>query len=136
MEPQPTARIQPRVTADKEVSTEDACAPTLRHTCSETLITSKALPLLDLSALQQNWAAFQTVKRKRGRKPKLLMGGDPNRAHKDERASEKQEIREDKSDSESSDHGESQQRSHTRIVLCVKRKKCSSISLEVHKQLE
>ncbi|XP_029977726.1 BAH and coiled-coil domain-containing protein 1 isoform X2 [Sphaeramia orbicularis] len=56
---------------------------------------------------QQNWVASQTVKRKRGRKPKLLMGVNPNRAHhKDERASEKQEVREEKSDSESSDHEE------------------------------
>lgn len=54
---------------------------------------------------QQNWAAFQTVKRKRGRKPKLLMGGDPKKdQHEDERSFEKPEIREDKSDCESMDH--------------------------------
>ncbi|XP_047183541.1 BAH and coiled-coil domain-containing protein 1 isoform X2 [Scophthalmus maximus] len=54
---------------------------------------------------QQDWAACQTVKRKRGRKPKALMGVGPNRAHhKDERTSEKRENGEEKSDSESSEH--------------------------------
>ncbi len=44
------------------------------------------------------------------------MGVNSNRAHhKDSRASEKQEVREEKSDSESSEHGELQNRSHTRI---------------------
>lgn len=54
---------------------------------------------------QQNWTAFQTVKRKRGRKPKLLMGGGLKKAqHEDEHSFEKPEIRKDKSDCESSDH--------------------------------
>lgn len=44
------------------------------------------------------------------------MGVTSSRAHhKDGRASEKQEVREEKSDSESSEHGELQNRSHTRI---------------------
>ncbi|XP_041829696.1 BAH and coiled-coil domain-containing protein 1 isoform X2 [Melanotaenia boesemani] len=55
--------------------------------------------------LQQDQAADQTVKRKRGRKPKVLMGINPNRAHlKDTQASENHKVREAKSDSESSDH--------------------------------
>uniref|UniRef100_A0AAV2L9P0 BAH domain-containing protein n=1 Tax=Knipowitschia caucasica TaxID=637954 RepID=A0AAV2L9P0_KNICA len=54
--------------------------------------------------LQQNWTAFQTMKRKRGRKPKLLMVGDPKKTqYKDERAAEKAESREEESDSTSSD---------------------------------
>lgn len=56
--------------------------------------------------LQPDWAPGQTVKRKRGRKPKAMMGDNLNRPHhKDDRASEKQEVREEKSDSESSEHG-------------------------------
>ncbi|XP_051273696.1 BAH and coiled-coil domain-containing protein 1 isoform X1 [Dicentrarchus labrax] len=55
----------------------------------------------------QDWATGQTIQRKRGRKPKALMGINPNRAHhKDRRASEKQEVREEKSDSESSEREE------------------------------
>ncbi len=43
------------------------------------------------------------------------MGGNPSRPHhKDGRASEKQEVRGEKSDSESSAHGELQHRSHKR----------------------
>ncbi|XP_040923067.1 BAH and coiled-coil domain-containing protein 1 [Toxotes jaculatrix] len=62
---------------------------------------------------QQDWAAGQTMKRKRGRKPKVLMGVDPNRAHhKDGRVSEKQEVREEKSDSESSEHEEEEDGSY------------------------
>ncbi|XP_055085482.1 BAH and coiled-coil domain-containing protein 1 [Periophthalmus magnuspinnatus] len=53
---------------------------------------------------QQNWTAFQNMKRKRGRKPKLLIGCDPKKAqHKDEHASEKSESRTSKSNSEISD---------------------------------
>ncbi|XP_076615817.1 BAH and coiled-coil domain-containing protein 1 [Chaetodon auriga] len=63
--------------------------------------------------LQQDWAAGQTVKRKRGRKPKVLMCVNPNRPHnKDSRASEKQEVREEKSDSESSEHEEEEDGSY------------------------
>ncbi|XP_044193215.1 BAH and coiled-coil domain-containing protein 1 [Thunnus albacares] len=60
---------------------------------------------------QQDWAASQTVKRKRGRKPKVLM--DPNRAHhKESRASEKREVRDEKSYSESSEHEEEEDGSY------------------------
>lgn len=69
----------------------------------------KSSPALDPSDLQQDWAASQAVKRKRGRKPKVLMGVNPNRAHhKDSWAFEKQAVRDDKSDSETSEHGELQ----------------------------
>ncbi|XP_061561824.1 BAH and coiled-coil domain-containing protein 1 isoform X1 [Phycodurus eques] len=47
---------------------------------------------------QQEWGASQTVKRKRGRKPKALVSSDLNRAPSSNRASEKQEV------SESSGH--------------------------------
>lgn len=75
---------------------------------------------------QQDWAACQTVKRKRGRKPKALMGVGPNRAHhKDERTSEKRENREEKSDSESSEHGELlaqvKKKSFSYYVVCCMR---------------
>ncbi|XP_031147134.1 BAH and coiled-coil domain-containing protein 1 isoform X2 [Sander lucioperca] len=57
--------------------------------------------------LQQDWAAGQTMKRKRGRKPKALMGVNTNRAHhKNNRIFEKQEVREERSDSESSEREE------------------------------
>lgn len=60
--------------------------------------------------MQQDWAASQLVKKKRGRKPKVLVDVSQNRPyHKDSRPSEKQDVREDKSDSESSDHGEWQE---------------------------
>lgn len=66
-------------------------------------------PAVNQSDLQHNWAAGQTVKRKRGRKPKVMMGVNLNRPHhRDGRASEKQEVREERSDSESSEHGELQ----------------------------
>ncbi|XP_077359899.1 BAH and coiled-coil domain-containing protein 1 isoform X1 [Festucalex cinctus] len=52
---------------------------------------------------QQEWEASQTVKRKRGRKPKAMMSPDSNRTPSSNRASEKQEVRE-RSDSESSGH--------------------------------
>lgn len=58
---------------------------------------------VDPSEPRQDWEAGQTVKKKRGRKPKALMSVDQNRTG---RASEKQEFREEKSDSESSEHGE------------------------------
>uniref|UniRef100_A0A665WAH3 BAH domain and coiled-coil containing 1b n=1 Tax=Echeneis naucrates TaxID=173247 RepID=A0A665WAH3_ECHNA len=59
---------------------------------------------------RQDWEASQTTKRKRGRKPKVLMGVNQNRAHhKDGRASDKQEIREERSDSESSEHEEEEE---------------------------
>ncbi|KAM9837358.1 LOW QUALITY PROTEIN: BAH and coiled-coil domain-containing protein 1 [Aulostomus maculatus] len=54
---------------------------------------------------QQDWEPGQTLKRKRGRKPKVLMDVDANRAsHMDNRALEKLEGREEKTDSESSEH--------------------------------
>ncbi|XP_076007711.1 BAH and coiled-coil domain-containing protein 1 isoform X2 [Genypterus blacodes] len=48
---------------------------------------------------QQEWITSQTARKKRGRKPKVLMGVDPIRAHK-------QEAKEEKSDSESSEREE------------------------------
>ncbi|KAK1881077.1 BAH and coiled-coil domain containing protein 1, partial [Dissostichus eleginoides] len=61
--------------------------------------------------LQHDWAAGQTSKRKRGRKPKVMMAVNTNRAHhKDDRTSDKkQEVREEKSDSESSEHEEEEE---------------------------
>nr|XP_057918539.1 BAH and coiled-coil domain-containing protein 1 [Doryrhamphus excisus]XP_057918540.1 BAH and coiled-coil domain-containing protein 1 [Doryrhamphus excisus]XP_057918541.1 BAH and coiled-coil domain-containing protein 1 [Doryrhamphus excisus]XP_057918543.1 BAH and coiled-coil domain-containing protein 1 [Doryrhamphus excisus] len=54
---------------------------------------------------QQEWETSQTMKKKRGRKPKvLMMGSDANRAPHS-RASEKQEVRAEKSDSETPGHG-------------------------------
>ncbi|XP_049419043.1 BAH and coiled-coil domain-containing protein 1 isoform X1 [Epinephelus fuscoguttatus] len=60
--------------------------------------------------LQQDWAAGQTAKRKRGRKPKVLMGVNASRAHhKDDQGSKKQEVKEEKSDSESSEREEEEE---------------------------
>lgn len=57
------------------------------------------------SELQQDWTAGQNVKAKRGRKPKL-MNSQERLHHKDERSSEKQAVVEERSESESSEHGE------------------------------
>ncbi|XP_071394682.1 BAH and coiled-coil domain-containing protein 1-like isoform X2 [Centroberyx affinis] len=66
----------------------------------------------DPSGPQQDWAANQTARRRRGRKPKVLMGVDPSRSHHKERqAAEKQEAREE-SDSESSGHEEEEEGSY------------------------
>lgn len=60
--------------------------------------------------LQQDWDTGLTVKKKRGRKPKVLMSVNQNRAHqKDSRASEKQEARDEKSDSVSSEREEEEE---------------------------
>lgn len=57
--------------------------------------------------LQQDQAPTQTVKRKRGRKPKAPTDINPSRSHhKDSRAAEKHEAHGEKSDSESSEHEE------------------------------
>lgn len=94
------------------------------YTCLSLLGSTTKLnspPGVDPLDSRLDWAAGQAVKRKRGRKPKVLMGVDPNRAHhKDSRASDKQEVREEKSDSDSSEHGELQYRSHTRVFsICT-----------------
>ncbi|KAK5850621.1 hypothetical protein PBY51_001484 [Eleginops maclovinus] len=59
--------------------------------------------------MQQDWEAGQ--KRKRGRKPKVMMAVHTKRAHhKDDRTSDKkQEVREEKSESESSEHEEEEE---------------------------
>ncbi|KAM9425946.1 BAH and coiled-coil domain-containing protein 1 isoform 2-T2 [Pholidichthys leucotaenia] len=55
--------------------------------------------------LQQNRGSGQTIKKKRGRKPKVLMGINPNRTrYKESRTAEKHEARQEKSDTESSEH--------------------------------
>lgn len=62
---------------------------------------------VDPSEPQQDQTAAQTVKRKRGRKPKAPMDINPSRSHhKDGRAADKHEVHEEKSDSESSEPGE------------------------------
>lgn len=57
------------------------------------------------SELQQDWSAGQNAKAKRGRKPKL-MNSKERLHHKDGRSSEKQTVVEERSGSESSEHGE------------------------------
>lgn len=69
--------------------------------------TEHSFPVVNPSDLQQDWAPGPNVKRKRGRKPKVLMSDDRPH-HKDRQVSEKQELKEDKSDSDSSVHGELQ----------------------------
>ncbi|XP_074519328.1 BAH and coiled-coil domain-containing protein 1 isoform X2 [Halichoeres trimaculatus] len=60
--------------------------------------------------LQHSWETSPTVKRKRGRKPKVPMGVNTNRAqHKDSFTSDKQEVREERSDSVSSEHEEEEE---------------------------
>ncbi|XP_072312360.1 BAH and coiled-coil domain-containing protein 1 [Eucyclogobius newberryi] len=93
------SRLARRVTQLKHKAQRGAPSSTAR--CNDRMMPRRP------GDLQQNWTAFQTLKRKRGRKPKLLMGGDPNKSeHKDERASEKPECGEDKPNSESSEHEE------------------------------
>lgn len=90
------SRLARRVTQLKQKAQRGAPSSTTH--CKDTVKPRPGDP-------QPNWAAFQTVKRKRGRKPKLLMGGDPKKAqHEDERSLEKPEIRADRSDCESLDH--------------------------------
>lgn len=99
----------PRLTVQKEkkVGGHRECMCTHLLFISTTKLSSP--PLVNPPDSQQDWAAGQTVKRKRGRKPKVVMGVDANRAHhKDSRASEKQEVRGEKSDCDSSEHGELQ----------------------------
>lgn len=71
---------------------------------------NETLPLaVNPSDLQHDWAVGQTAKRKRGRKPKVMIGVNQNRPqHKDCWSSDKQDVREEKSDSDSSEHGELQ----------------------------
>lgn len=59
------------------------------------------------SELQQEWATDQAGQRKRGRKPKVAPGGKSKGPHcKDDRPSERRKATEERSDSESSEHGE------------------------------
>lgn len=81
------------------------------HSCCSLSSTTKlnSSPAVDPLDSQLDWAAGQAVKRKRGRKPKVLIGVDPSRAcHKGSRASDKQEVREEKSHSDSTEHGKLQ----------------------------
>lgn len=68
----------------------------------------------------QDSGAGQAARSKRGRKPKVLRGVGSNRApHKENWASEKHEVREERSDSESSEHGESLELFRWNTVLTV-----------------
>lgn len=62
---------------------------------------------------QPDWAAAQ--KKKRGRKPKVLAGVEAH--HKDGRNSDKRRVREERSDTESSDHGELQTQTFSCALL-------------------
>lgn len=57
------------------------------------------------SGLQQDWTPGQNVKGKRGRKPKLVDSKE-RRQRKDRHSSEKQAVAEERSGSETSEHGE------------------------------
>ncbi|KAM3592528.1 uncharacterized protein V6R79_020793 [Siganus canaliculatus] len=97
-----SSKLARRVTHLKQKATAQHGAP------SAGIMPSRGTP--DSSDLHQDWATGQTVKRKRGRKPKVLMGVNSNRPHhKDSRACEKQEVRED---SESSEHEEEEDGSY------------------------
>ncbi|XP_053269533.1 BAH and coiled-coil domain-containing protein 1 [Pleuronectes platessa] len=75
---------------------------------------------------QQDWAARQTMKRKRGRKPKVLTGVDSHRVHhKDGRTSDKQGVREEKSHSESSEHEDEEDGSYDSDGGDIKMGSCS-----------
>lgn len=59
------------------------------------------------SELQQEWIADQAGQRKRGRKPKVAPGIKSKGPHyKDDRPSERRKVTEERSESESSEHGE------------------------------
>lgn len=77
------------------------------HTCAARSYTEKK-PLCcagNPSGLQQDWTPGQHVKGKRGRKPKLLTSKERSQ-RKDRHLSEKQAAVEERSGSESSEHGE------------------------------
>lgn len=59
------------------------------------------------SEQQQEWTADPAGQRKRGRKPKVASGVKSKGSHyKDDRLSERRKVTEERSDSESSEHGE------------------------------
>lgn len=97
-----TATLHPRGAPGAEETPKGDTNP---YSCISSGSAKKITPLL-VNPLdsQLDWAADQAVKRKRGRKPKVLMGVNLNRVyHKDSRVSDK---REGKSDSDTSEHGE------------------------------
>lgn len=98
-------KITPRVTADKVGAAEGFPRTRLRRTqkLKRFFSLSAVLP----SDLQQEWTADQAGQRKRGRKPKVAPGVKSKGPHyKDERPSERRRATEERSDSESSEHGE------------------------------
>ncbi|CAN9508621.1 unnamed protein product [Ophioblennius macclurei] len=99
------SRLARRVTQlkQKAATKRGASSAAMLH-CSEDEA-SKSRCRTGRKDLQQDHAADQTIKRKRGRKPKALLNINSNRAHhKDDRANEKHDMMEEKSDSESSEH--------------------------------
>lgn len=124
-------KAPPRVTADKEekVGTEGAHIQHIYTRIYRYLLSILKLtppPAVDPSDLQLDWAAGLTAKRKRGRKPKALMGVNTNRSHHKD-GSERQEVREERTDSESSERGELQYRSHTQA--------CSRVRLPANRRI-
>ncbi|KAM6897720.1 LOW QUALITY PROTEIN: BAH and coiled-coil domain-containing protein 1 [Xenentodon cancila] len=102
-----SSRLARRVTQLKQKAAAQRGAPSAGVLHSSEEDPSKSHCRQEGKDLQQDRPAAQTVKGKRGRKPKVLMGIDSNKAHhKDSQASEKHEAREDRSDSEGSDHKE------------------------------
>ncbi|XP_028285985.1 BAH and coiled-coil domain-containing protein 1 isoform X2 [Parambassis ranga] len=100
-----SSRLARRVTQLKQKAAAQHGEPSMLH-CSEE-DASKSPSKQGGKDLQQQGSATQTVKRKRGRKPKVLMGINPSRPyHKDSQAFEKHEVREEKTDSESSEREE------------------------------
>lgn len=66
-----------------------------------------SLSVLLPSELQQEWTADQVGQRKRGRKPKVAPGvKSKGPQYKDDRPSERRKAADERSDSESSEHGE------------------------------
>lgn len=69
--------------------------------------TAKLKRFFSPSELQQEWTADQVGQRKRGRKPKVAPGvKSKGPQYKDDRPSERRKATEERSDSESSEHGE------------------------------
>ncbi|XP_072230050.1 BAH and coiled-coil domain-containing protein 1 isoform X2 [Leuresthes tenuis] len=102
-----SSRLARRVTQLKQNAAAQRDAPSTGMLHSSEEDPSKSHCRQGGKDLQQDQAAGQTEKRKRGRKPKILMGINPNRTHhKDSRATEKHDVREEQSDSENSDHEE------------------------------
>lgn len=103
----PWRKTTPRVTADKVGAAEGFLLTRVSPGRTPKLKRFFSRSAVFPSELQQEWIADQAGQRKRGRKPKVAPGVKSKGPHyKDDRPSERRKVTEERSDSESSEHGE------------------------------